>query len=131
MTWVSAVRALGVVAGVALVVTGAAWLISGLSDPPTQNFDDFVLVGVSLIAPGVLLAAPWSRIRPAGLWYSLLAALVLVVPFGAALLLAVNTWSAIHGAGGEGFALVAFIVIGWAVQLPAIWSLRPRRGSAT
>jgi hypothetical protein len=127
MTWVSAVRAIGVLAGVALVVTGAAWLISELSDPPTQQFDVFVLLSGSLIAPGVLLAAPWSRIRPFGLWYSLFAALVLVGPFGVALILAVNTWSAMHGAGGEGFALVSLIVVGWAIQLPAIWSLRPRR----
>ena len=130
MTWVSAVRAIGVLGGAALVVTGAAWLMSGLSDPPTQHLDVFVLVGASLIAPGLLLAAPWSHIRPFGLWYSLFAALVLVVPFGAALILAVNTWSAMHGAGGEGVVLVSLIVVGWAIQLPAIWSLRPRRDTA-
>jgi hypothetical protein len=52
-----------------------------------------------------------------------------VVPFGAALILTVNAWSAMHGAGGGGFALVSLIVVGWAIQLPAIWSLRPRRAA--
>ena len=56
-------------------------------------------------------------------------AFVVVVPAVAVLIWAVNTWSAIHGAGGEGFALVALLVVGWGTPLPSIWSLRPRRNA--
>ena len=105
-------------------------MLSGLWNPPTQNLDSFILVGGSLVVSGALLAAPWSRIRPAGLWYSLFVAFTLVVPAVAVLIWRVNTWAVIHGAGGEGFALVSLLVAGWGIQLPAIWSLRPRRNTA-
>ena len=127
MNWILPVRTIGVIAGLLLIGLGAAWLLSGISDPPTQNLGDFVLVGGSLLVPGALMAAPWSRIRSLSLWYSLFIALVLVVPAAAAPILAVNTWSAIHGAGGPGFALVGLLVVAWATQLPSIWSLRPTR----
>lgn len=128
--WVSWVRAIGVSAGLVLLVLGAQWLLSGFADPPSENYDDFVYVGLSLLVPGLLLALPWSQIRPAILWYFLFIALVVAVPPAAMLILAVNAWSAIHGAGGWGFAVVAVLVLGWATQLPAIWSLRPGRRSA-
>jgi hypothetical protein len=124
MNWVSLVRAIGVIAGVVLLVLGAAWLVVGLADPPTQNFGTFILLAGLVLAPGALMVAPWSRIRPPALWYSLFIMLVLVVPPGALLILAVNTWSALHGAGGAGFALVGFLLVVWAIQLPAIWALR-------
>jgi hypothetical protein len=113
-----------------LLVIGAEWLLSGFSDPPSQNFDTFVYFGLSLVVPGILLAVPWSQIRNSLLWYSLFVALVVTVPPGAVMILAVNTWSAIHGAGGWGFAVAALLVLAWATQLPAIWSLRPKRQPA-
>lgn len=130
MNWIMPVRAIGVMAGLILLVLGTAWLLSGISDPPTQHFGDFLLIGGGLLVPGGLMVAPWSRIRSRLLWYALFIALVVVVPPSVALILAVNTWSAIHGAGGPGFALAGLLFIAWATQLPAIWSLRPMRKSA-
>lgn len=127
MRWVLPVRVMGVIAGLVLLVIGAEWLLSGFSDRPSQNFDTFVYFGLSLLVPGVLLAVPWSQIRTPALWYSLFIALVVAVPPGAVLILAVNTWSALHGAGAWGFAVAALLVLAWATQLPAIWSLRPKR----
>ncbi len=130
MNWVLAARAIGVIAGLVLLLLGAAWLLSGMSDPPTANYDVFVLFYCVLLVAGALMAAPWSRIRSLALWYALFIFLVVVGPFAAAFILLVNTWSAMHGAGGPGYALAGLLLISWAVQLPAIWSLRPRRKSA-
>jgi hypothetical protein len=130
MRWVLPARVFGVTAGLVLCALGAQWLLSGMSDPPTTNFDTFVYVGLSLLVPGALLALPWSRIRPATLWYFLFIALVVTVPPSALLILVINTWSAMHGAGGWGFAVVTLLVLAWATQLAAIWSLRPSRHPA-
>lgn len=127
MRWVVPVRLMGVAAGAVLLILGAQWLRSGLADLPMSNIDTFVYVGLSLIVPGALLVLPWSQIRPAALWYFLFIALVVTVPPGALLILLVNTWSAMHGAGGWGYAVVTLLVLTWATQLAAIWSLRPSR----
>jgi hypothetical protein len=116
---------LGCGTGVLLGAIGLVWLASGLVDPPTDNRVTFVLFGLALLLPGTLLALPWSRIRNRPIWLALYFMLVGSVPPAVALILAVNTWSAIHGAGGWGRGLVAALSIVWAVQLPAIWSLRP------
>ena len=126
MTWLSTFRGIGVLSGVGLIGFGSVMLVSGLLDSPMQHFGVFLLMCVSLIVPGALLAAPWSRIRPPGLWYSLFIALALIVLAGATLLLGLNTWSAIHGAGTAGYLLVVVLLAVWVIQLPAIWSLRPR-----
>lgn len=125
MSWVLPVRAIGVVAGLLLFGLGAAWLLAGLSDPPSQNYWSYVLFGASLLVPGALMAAPWSRIRSRPVWYTLFVVLLVTVLPGAALILAVNTWSAMHGAGGPGYALAGLLVGAWVIQLPAIWALRP------
>ncbi len=130
MRWVSPIRALGVLAGVVLVSIGTEWLLSAYLDPPPQNVRDVVLFGLSLFVPGVLLLVPWSRLRNRALWYCLFVALVVAVPPGTALILAVNTWSAIHGAGAWGYSVAALLVAAWITQLPAIWTLRPRTTAA-
>jgi hypothetical protein len=130
MRWVSPVRVVGVMAGLVLLVIGAQWLLSALSHPPSQNFDAFIYVGLSLLVPGVLLALPWSQIRHPTVWYFLFIALVVAGPPGAMLIVAANTWSALHGAGGWGLAMAALLILAWAAQLPVIWSLRPQRRPA-
>jgi hypothetical protein len=130
MQWVSPVRVVGVMAGLVLLVIGAQWLLAALSDPPSQNFDAFIYVGLSLLVPGVLLALPWSQIRHPTVWYFLFIALVVAVPPGAMLIVAANTWSALHDAGGWGLAMAALLILAWAAQLPVIWSLRPQRRPA-
>jgi hypothetical protein len=127
VNWVFPVRVVGVLAGFLLVLFGLAWLLMGLSDPPSQNLGSFNLFGSTLLVLGALMAAPWSRIHSSLLWYVLFAALVLAGPAAALFIVAVNTWATIHGAGGPGFVLVGVAVIAWAIQLPAIWSLRPSR----
>jgi hypothetical protein len=127
VSWVFLARVVGVIAGFLLVLFGLAWLLMGLSDPPSQNLGSFILFGGTLLVLGSLMAAPWSRIHSNLLWYVLFAALVLTGPVGALFILGVNTWAAIHGAGGPGFVLVGVVMIAWAIQLPAIWSLRPSR----
>jgi hypothetical protein len=124
MNQVSWVRAVGVIGGFLLLSLGAAWLWSARGDPATQNADT-LLVGLSLMVPGALLIAPWSRIRPPAVWYSLFITLVIVVPLGVSEILAVNTWSAIHGAGGPGFALAGLLLTLWIIGIASIWSLRP------
>jgi hypothetical protein len=127
MRWVPLVRAIGVFAGVLLIGIGADQTVSGLADPPTSNLESFVVFAASLLIAGGLLAAPWSRIRPVILWYVLFSGLVLMVPPMAVFIYALNSWSAMHGAGAEGYALVVLLTVAWVTQLPAIWSLRPRR----
>jgi hypothetical protein len=131
VTWLVLVRVVGVIAGVLLVLFGLVWLLVGLSDPPSQNLSSFILLAGILLVLGALMAAPWSRIHSNLLWYVLFAALVLAGPAGALFILAMNTWSAIHGAGGPGFVLVGVVVIAWAIQLPAIWILRLSRQPPT
>ena len=127
MRWVLPVRVIGVTAGVVLLILGAQWLRSGLSDLPMSNFDTFVYVGLSMLILGALFVLPWSQIRPPALWYFLFIALVVAGPPSIVLILLVNTWSAMHGAGGWGYAVVTLLVVAWATQLAAIWSLRPSR----
>jgi len=127
MRWVRPVRALGAVTGLLLIAIGAQWLLSGLLAPPTGSVEVFALVGLSLLIPGVLLVVPWSRIRRPAIWYPVFVAFVLLVPPGVLLIFAVNTWSMLHGAGGQGFALLGLLLGAWAIQLPAIWALRPKR----
>jgi hypothetical protein len=127
MTWVSAVRVVGVLCGLILIGAGSAMLIGGMSDASMQHFDVFLLMCAGLIVPGALLVAPWSRIRPRSLWHFLFVALAVTGLVGAAVIFALNTWSAMHGAGTTGSLLVAVLVFALAIQLPAIWSLRPRR----
>jgi hypothetical protein len=128
MTWVSAVRGVGVLAGLTLIGLGSAMLISGLSDSTMRHFGVWVLMCASLIVPGALLSAPWSRIRPTSLWHVLFIALAVTELAAAALIFVLNTWSAMHGTGTAGFLLVIVLLAVWVIQLPAIWSLRPRRG---
>jgi len=127
MRWVTLVRAVGVFAGVLLIGIGAEQAVSGLADPPTAHLESFVVFAASLFIAGGLLAAPWSRIRPPTLWYALFFGLVLMVPPVAVFIYALNSWSAMHGAGAEGYALVVLLAVAWVTQLPAIWSLRPQR----
>jgi hypothetical protein len=127
MKWVFPVRVVGAVAGVLSLLLGAALSASILSSP-SMNQGDLFFSG-SLILLGALMAVPWSRIRIGVLWYALFVALVLAGPSAVLFILAVNTWSAIHGAGGPGFVLAGVVLTVWAIQLLAIWSLRPTADS--
>jgi hypothetical protein len=91
-----------------------------------QNLGWAYIADLSLIVPGVLLVAPWSRIRPRAVWYTLFVALVALTPAAALFLFALNTWSRMHRVGEALDALITLLVVGWASQLPAIWTLRPR-----